>query len=986
MAAVPADQVSGVATSMVELGGSRESTAAPVRGVRRPTVWPHRLPAHHLQRILGLSAHASPSASLEEFARELAHTAAEVGGLAFAVTFLYDAVDDTFYAEAGYNLDAGQRRELLALSMPSRVYDRLVGSPDDAGPYVLPASDRLFADPEVLSCIGPLLQGSQSAPGHAVAAKAEATNRQPAPAGAGLVLLPLESIGRGRLGAVVGYFGHSGRRFSRTTRAALALLAAQGGILWDSILQYSQEREEAAVSSALLQVAAVVGSNDLDVLVQRTLAVLPQLFGGQFAALLYLDPRRTEMRMLEPKGPSGRLTGLTEVKLLPQKFEQLQRIVRGAEPLDVDESQVGRVLPDRLVHARSLKSALIIPLSKPNQPADALAVFWSEASHRFRPRDLDVARGVADLVGIALANAQLYSEAHARAEQLSALYQTGQIMSSSLDLDGTLKTISNASVQLTQSRSCFIYLVNETTGLLDYAAGTGHTHAAAPPASIRPGEGLFGRCALKEVPIVVEDLRVPAGGSTSFEPMLATGVRSAMVLPLLANGALIGVLGTAADPPGFYLAEHQQLLHAFANQAAFAIERARLYAAQLRRREIAELQQTMTHALGSTLDLDSVLRQVLRYVGLLMPADLTCVHIWQDGSVQEALVRSATGEETSEPLHTGETLLNPLYAQMRIGSATVVSHTAREPLWHAPLTSAPVGSWIGVPLFVEGDYIVVLDLYSYEQGAYSQQDADNLGQFAQHVGFAVRNARIYAREHQAKIRLEEVEQLRVDFVSTVSHELRTPLTGIRGFTETLLTYWSRLDEPHRQQYLQRIHKASKRLERLVQDLLFVSNVEGGLLPLTIMRVPVQELLSGAVEEIRQKYRGLVVEVHAAPEIPDVTADPDRVQQILVALLDNAAKYSPEGAPVRAECVLSGDWVEFSVVDTGPGIQPSDLPRLFTRFGKIDQVTRESHVGTGLGLFIAKQLVQQMQGTLAVHSVVGQGSRFAFTLPRADVEP
>jgi signal transduction histidine kinase len=974
---VQIDQVSDPGLTLADPIATTQAPAKPARAGWRSLARPHRLPAQHLQQILGLSALASPSGNLDEFAHALAETASEIGGFDYAITLLYDAVDDTYYAEASSNLDPALWHELLALSIPSRVYERLAGPSGESGPWVIPLSDRLFADPEVIACLGPLLTILGAAPA--------APTRRQLQQSASLVVISFERLGRGKLGALLGIFSRPGRRFSHTTRAALAMLASQGAMLWESILQYSEQREEAAVSSALLQVAAVAGSNDLDVLVQQTLAVLPQLFGGQFAALLYLDQRRTELRMLEPKGPTGSLTGLTEVKLLPLKFEQLQPVLRGPEPLAVDESQIGRVLPDRLVQTRGLKSALIIPLSRPNQPADALAVFWSASPHRFRIHDLDIARGVADLVGVALANAQLFAEAHSRAEQLSALYQTGQMMSSSLDLEGTLRTISAASVQLTQSRSCFIYLVNEVTGMLDYMAGTGHADGLVPPASIRPGEGLCGRCALREQPIVVDDLQVMAHSSTSLEPMLAVGVRSAMVLPLLANGALIGVLGTAAERPGFYLAEHQQILQAFANQAAIAIERARLYAAQLRRREIAELQQTMTHALGSTLELEWVLSQVLHFVGLLMPADLACVHVWQSGAVHLAVVRSADGVESRTPLHTGDTLQHPLYAQMRsAGSAIVVSHTAREPLWYPPLSPAPVGSWIGVPLFVEGDYVVVLDLYSYEQGAYSQQDADSVGQFAQHVGFAVRNARIYTREHQAKIRLEEVEQLRVDFVSTVSHELRTPLTGIRGFTETLLTYWTRLDEDRRRQYLQRIHKASKRLERLVQDLLFVSNVEDGLLPLTIQRVGVADLLAAAVEEIQQKYRGLVIEVQATADLPEVTGDPDRVQQVLVALMDNAAKYSPEGAPIQVACALAGDWLEFSVTDRGPGIHPADLPRLFTRFGKIDQVTRESHVGTGLGLFIAKQLVQQMAGELAVQSVVGEGSRFSFTLPRADL--
>jgi signal transduction histidine kinase len=330
-------------------------------------------------------------------------------------------------------------------------------------------------------------------------------------------------------------------------------------------------------------------------------------------------------------------------------------------------------------------------------------------------------------------------------------------------------------------------------------------------------------------------------------------------------------------------------------------------------------------------------------------------------------------------------LSDPLYDQMcASGSAIVVSDTKREPLWRPLDVRGGIASWIGVPLLIDGGFTVVLDLFSFHAGSYSQEDADSVAQFARQVSFAVRNARIYAREHEAKTRLEELDQLRTDFVSTVSHELRTPLTGIKGFTETLLTYWTRLDDERKHHYLDRIYGASKRLQRLVQDLLFVSRVEGGTLPLTIRRVQLEDLIGPAVLEVKQKYRGQAILLEIPEILPLVLADADRAQQVLVNLMDNGVKYSPEGNEISVHCAVLADSVRLTVHDHGPGIRPQDLPRLFTRFGKIDQVIRAGHVGTGLGLFISKQLVEQMNGVIAVNSVVGQGSDFSFTLPRADL--
>jgi phosphoserine phosphatase RsbU/P len=484
--------------------------------------------------------------------------------------------------------------------------------------------------------------------------------------------------------------------------------------------------------------------------------------------------------------------------------------------------------------------------------------------------------------------------------------------------------------------------------------------------------------------VLVDDLEAPDQPAAP-ELIADAGVRSALFLPLIASGEVIGVLATASETPGYFMSEHQQLLQAFANQAAVAIERGRLYAAESRRREVAELQQNMTQSLGSTLELRDVLRQVLHFAGIMIEHDVAAIHVLNSGEIQLAVTSARNGLVGDEPFHLPGVLGDPLYDQMCASdSAIVVSDTRREPLWRPLNIPGQIASWIGVPLLIDSGFTVVLDLFSFTAGSYSQEDADAVAQFARHVSFAVRNARIYAREHEAKTRLEELDQLRTDFVSTVSHELRTPLTGIKGFTETLLTYWTRLDDERKHHYLDRIYGASKRLQRLVQDLLFVSRVEGGTLPLTIRRVQLEDLIGPAVLEVKQKYRGQTILLEIPEVLPLVLADADRAQQVLVNLMDNGVKYSPEGNEISVHCAVLADAVRLTVLDHGPGIRPQDLPRLFTRFGKIDQVIRAGHVGTGLGLFISKQLVEQMNGVIAVNSVVGQGSEFSFTLPRADL--
>jgi GAF domain-containing protein len=387
--------------------------------------------------------------------------------------------------------------------------------------------------------------------------------------------MQMAAPGRGVIGFVAAAPAAQSAPLGPLVLWALQALMAQAAAVIESINLYRMQAEQAAVSTALLQVATAVGTTDLDTLVQRTLAVLPDLFGGQVAALLYLDHRRSELRLLEPKQAGGPLTALTEARVAPAKLELLAPVLRGTEPTALEEAETAQLLPTGLVESRRLRAALIIPLHLSNRPADALGVFWSTAPHRFRPRDLETARGVSELVGVALANAQLFTEARDRAEELASLYRTGQMMSSSLDLDELLRTITAAAVDLTRSKICMIYLINPKTGLLDVGAGTGLDGREQAPTALRPDVGLLGRCVLLGKPLLINDLEE----ESQTQPFASAGVtdlHGALFLPLITSGEVIGVLGTAADVPGYYLPEHQQILQAFAHQAAVAIERARL--------------------------------------------------------------------------------------------------------------------------------------------------------------------------------------------------------------------------------------------------------------------------------------------------------------------------------------------------------------------------------------------------------------------------
>jgi two-component system phosphate regulon sensor histidine kinase PhoR len=254
-----------------------------------------------------------------------------------------------------------------------------------------------------------------------------------------------------------------------------------------------------------------------------------------------------------------------------------------------------------------------------------------------------------------------------------------------------------------------------------------------------------------------------------------------------------------------------------------------------------------------------------------------------------------------------------------------------------------------------------------------------------HLGRAVEQL---DREHSE---LEKLERVRRDFVINVSHELRTPLASIQGYTETLMD-GAIEDERNRMRFLGIIRQNAERLASLTSDLLTLSRIEMKRRELHFSSFDLGEIMLEAVDTVRPVAgrKKLIVTQAIDPSIEGVYCDSEAVHQILINLLDNAIKYTPDGGEVSVSAhpvIIDGEQrVQISVRDTGIGIPPEDLPRLFERFYRVDKARSRELGGTGLGLAIVKHLVRAHGGEIGVYSEVGKGSTFHFTLSSTIYDP
>ncbi|OGK46266.1 hypothetical protein A3B46_01150 [Candidatus Roizmanbacteria bacterium RIFCSPLOWO2_01_FULL_39_19] len=300
----------------------------------------------------------------------------------------------------------------------------------------------------------------------------------------------------------------------------------------------------------------------------------------------------------------------------------------------------------------------------------------------------------------------------------------------------------------------------------------------------------------------------------------------------------------------------------------------------------------------------------------------------------------------------------------------------------------------------------------------SQSERETLHELIDVVGLAIERSQIYASLQRANKKLKELDQLKDDFVSVASHELRTPMTAIKSYLWMALNGKGGPISKKEEFYLDRAYNSTDRLIKLVNDMLNISRIESGRMTYDMVETDIVRLCSDVFEEVTPRSRELGVFVkfdkdygssfqfttlhnsqldkiktklayHSGVDkirniVPPVLADPDKIKEVLFNLIGNSLKFTDTGGSISVSFAVKGGFVETSVVDTGVGMEKEDLEKLFRKFGLMQgsyQTTKKASVGTGLGLYISKLIVETHRGEITANSAgKDRGSTFTFTLP------
>jgi signal transduction histidine kinase len=437
------------------------------------------------------------------------------------------------------------------------------------------------------------------------------------------------------------------------------------------------------------------------------------------------------------------------------------------------------------------------------------------------------------------------------------------------------------------------------------------------------------------------------------------------------------------------------LLKTFADQAVIAIENVRPFKElQARTGELTQSVEQLTalgevsRAVSSTLDVETVLDTIVLRASQLAGAAGCSIYEYDEGAKQFEL-RATHNDDTefvealrAARLRKGEGLMGRA-TEMRepIQIPDITQPGAYQSSVRDTLVRFGYRALLSVPLLREDQIIGSLSFNRKAPGEFSPEVVDVLKTFATQSALAIQNARLFREIADKSQQLEAASRHKSEFLANMSHELRTPLNAIIGFSEVLSANMFGDINEKQTEYLADILESGRHLLSLINDILDLSKIEAGRMELEPADFDLPSAIANALVLVRERVirRGIRLGSTIDKRLGMISGDERKVKQVLLNLLSNALKFTPEGGQIDVTARLLDDRAEVSVEDTGIGIAPTDQDTVFEEFRQVGTADKKAE-GTGLGLALSRKFIELHGGKIWVQSEVGRGSTFTFTLP------
>jgi two-component system, NtrC family, sensor kinase len=651
------------------------------------------------------------------------------------------------------------------------------------------------------------------------------------------------------------------------------------------------------------------------------------------------------------------------------------------------------------------RTVLAVPMLREGVPIGTISM-WREQAAPFSERQIELVRAFADQAVIAIENVRLFTELETSNRELTTALdkQTATsdilrvISRSQTDVQPVFDAILTSAVHLLGAYAGVLTRLEGDQIVLAALTSTDEAGDAAMRASYPhslQSERAHAQAIRDRAPLNIADAHTdPRVPEAQHAIARARGYRSLVVVPLLHHDEAVGAIALTRRAPGGFTDDEIALLKTFADQAVIAIENARLLTElQARTQELTRSVEQLTalgevgRAVSSTLDLETVLSTIVARATELSGTDAGVIYEYDER--HEVFLPRSTQRLEAEIVET------MLATPVRKGEgATGRLAEAQEPIQLPDILAAPAESRVrgalvragyrallAVPLVREDRLLGGLTVIRKTTGEFAPEIIELLQTFATQSALAIQNARLFLEIEDKSRQLEVASQHKSEFLANMSHELRTPLNAIIGFSEVLAEGMFGEINDKQAEYLRDILESGRHLLSLINDILDLSKIEAGRMELEPSDFDLPAAIDNALTLVRERAgrRGITLGRAIDEHVGTIRGDERKVKQVLLNLLSNALKFTPEGGRIDVRAAVTDGMVEVSVADTGVGIAPEDQEAVFEEFRQVGTAAKKVE-GTGLGLALSRKFIELHGGRIWVKSELGQGSTFTFTIP------
>jgi signal transduction histidine kinase len=620
------------------------------------------------------------------------------------------------------------------------------------------------------------------------------------------------------------------------------------------------------------------------------------------------------------------------------------------------------------------------------KPVAVICVDHKITGRRITEEQLEALRLFAGYAGLAIENARLFDETQRllketeqRAQELSAISTVSQALVAETELDAMIQLIGSQTRATFQADIAYLALLDPQTEriLFPYQHGENFT-------SLKLGEGLTSKILQSGEPLLInQDI---AERRAEIGALVGKGSLSYLGVPIKSGRETIGALSVqSTTEEGVFDDNDLHLLTTIAANAGAAIHTAQLHAETQRNANQMATIANVGRELSATLELDTVTKTVVENVHVLFNARDTILRL-VDGDGRSLRTALALGmyanENAADTITFGEGITGSI---AQSGIAEVVDDVELDPrgvhVAGTPDQEEVPETMMVAPLIASNRTIGVLSVYKDRTaGAFSQVDLDFLVGLGRQAAIAIENSRLFDEAQSARAAAEQANKAKSTFLANMSHELRTPLNAIIGFTRIVRKKSEGVLPAKQLDNLEKVLTSSEHLLSLINTVLDIAKIEAGRMDVIAANFSVGMLMDQCANLATPLLKPRVkLEKSIDPNASIIYSDQDKIKQIVLNLLSNAAKFTPEGKIVLA-LQKHGDILNISVSDSGIGISEEALGRIFDEFQQADTSTTRQYGGTGLGLAISRNLARLLGGDLTATSELGKGSTFTLAIP------